>query len=334
MITQTGPQIEAFNVERTDRVLRVHEVWSRFGGRNRFRCGGRCVTGPANVDFRYNVFAWAAITAPTLLELAVCGQWLLHVSPLLPVITIALLVCTWVMMLLTACTDPGIIPRPELQAMVPGMESEVAKAMGCEGTSLHARHFDAKVMEMLHSQGFSWCNYCSMVRPPKAKHCRDCDVCVLESDHHCPFVNNCIGKRNYRYFCGFILSLSCLGVAVFSGMTMWVLSHRTRSAGLDKKWQTLSIVLICAPSAICLVLVLALGCFHIGLIAMGRTTREVMTGRVQGDFRVSFFGDRGPSLVCGRREVRRTPYSDMEDAFETMESTVTAASDQSAETKS
>ncbi|XP_053717084.1 palmitoyltransferase ZDHHC23-B [Synchiropus splendidus] len=51
----------------------------------------------------------------------------------------------------------------------------------------------------------SWCSACGVVRPPRAGHCRICGVCVLRLDHHCVWINSCVGQRNHRSFLATLL---------------------------------------------------------------------------------------------------------------------------------
>ena len=131
-----------------------------------------------------------------------------------------------------------------------------------------------------------YCYTCKIFRPPRASHCSICDNCVERFDHHCPWVGNCVGKRNYRYFYLFILSLSLLTIYVFAFNIVYVALKSLKIGFLETLKETPGTVLEVLICFFTLWSVVGLTGFHTFLVALNQTTNEDIKGSWTGKNRV------------------------------------------------
>uniref|UniRef100_W5N982 Palmitoyltransferase n=1 Tax=Lepisosteus oculatus TaxID=7918 RepID=W5N982_LEPOC len=63
---------------------------------------------------------------------------------------------------------------------------------------------DLPIYTRTMSGAIRYCDRCQLVKPDRCHHCSVCDKCILKMDHHCPWVNNCVGFSNYKFFMLFL----------------------------------------------------------------------------------------------------------------------------------
>ncbi|KAF9353784.1 hypothetical protein BGX34_011386 [Mortierella sp. NVP85] len=68
------------------------------------------------------------------------------------------------------------------------------------------------------------CKRCHLPKPERTHHCSVCKKCVLKLQQHCPWIHNCVGHFNHRYFVMFLtyLPIAC-GYFVYMGIGPLVL---------------------------------------------------------------------------------------------------------------
>mmetsp|Transcript_20249 Transcript_20249/g.36735 ORF Transcript_20249/g.36735 Transcript_20249/m.36735 type:complete len:459 (+) Transcript_20249:15-1391(+) len=89
------------------------------------------------------------------------------------------------------------------------------------------------------------CYTCEVRRPPRASHCRVCDNCVLDFDHHCFWIGNCVGLRNHKAFILYLVLGSIgTGTAVIGVVVDLVSSFLAISRREDVNKEALWILLI------------------------------------------------------------------------------------------
>ncbi|XP_066306159.1 probable protein S-acyltransferase 4 [Miscanthus floridulus] len=281
--------------ERAPDRRRLYQVWK---GSNKFLFGGRLIFGP---DAGSLFLSTVLIACPLA---GLCFQCVTKLSsgsserqPLgLPVLlsTILLGLSDLAFLFLTSSRDPGIVPRnarPPEQAEgggdgdgdpVAAADDDVVTAstewVMTSAANPHLRLPRTRDVAVAggHVVRVKYCDTCLLYRPPRASHCSICNNCVQKFDHHCPWVGQCIGLRNYRFFFLFISTSTFLCLYVFVLSWLNIAAQRPRHGGSLLRSMTgepLSLVLIVYTFVVAW-FVGGLTVFHIYLMSTNQTTYE------------------------------------------------------------
>jgi len=125
-----------------------------------------------------------------------------------------------------------------------------------------------------------YCEKCLCIKPDRSHHCSVCEVCTLKMDHHCPWVNNCVGFSNYKFFLlflGYALTY-CIFIAATTArhfVTIWLLKkEEEEGAAVHHSAAKYHLLFVFFVSLLFSMSISSLFGYHVWLVLHNRTTLE------------------------------------------------------------
>jgi len=174
--------------EENKKLILNRKSWS---GDIYFKLWGNMLLGPCS--FRPTLLSFCAISIPVFLFMIFNSDFISkRISAFIPIFIFLLYSFTIYLLIKVSFSDPGILLRFPLKKNI--IEDKK----------------DRRIFQLGYIQKYKFCSSCMIMRPLRSTHCGDCNNCVEKFDHHCPWIGSCVGKRNYKYFFGFLLNLNIL----------------------------------------------------------------------------------------------------------------------------
>ncbi|KAK3672115.1 palmitoyltransferase akr1 [Recurvomyces mirabilis] len=171
---------------------------------------------------------------------------------------------------MTMTADPGYIPKGSSRGQTRKTIEELV-----EHAAFNEAHF---------------CAACLIRKPLRSKHCRRCGRCVAREDHHCPWVDNCVGVNNHKHFILYVMCL-IMGICLIIRLTIAYIEILPEPTELhctllkDELCAEFSkdplTIITSAWAALQLTWTFMLLFVHLTQIARNITTYETMRGAVQ-----------------------------------------------------
>ena len=169
-------------------------------------------------------------------------------------------------------TNPGFVDPVQWR----DPPNVVGEGAVCSGNPHYVAQLDSDRMPR-------FCRRCNCYKPDGSHHCSDCGRCVLRMDHHCPWIVNCVGQNNEKFFFLFIAYVPVCGLHILVTMAY------AYSLGVFNNTEATSLAchlvnMIVAMMAGCIALVLAMfALFHLAMLVQAERTVErriaVLTGK-------------------------------------------------------